>query len=225
MQLIGALLLSVPIGLDAIQPGPSIADAHQSVVIDTMHTPTAGDKWRIPERDAANCLYFLLRFHGIGASYADVVQAIGRDQRVSLHTLSVAANQLGLASGVYEATPEFLGSLHEPVIAFTEDGTLGDGGFVVVLYMDASAEADSDMQVLAGGIALLRMIPTDEFRRSWSGHILMRRPDGTRSLVSWCLAGVSAGLLGGMVVVWWRIAARVRADRPCCHGPTSGETR
>jgi len=156
--------------------------------------------WRKPERDAANSLYFLLRFYQHSADYHELVTALGGDERVSFVRMKRVANDSGFSSGVYRIDPDELREFREPVIAYVEGGGLGEGSFVVVLNAGGPRDTEANVLLLESGIASIRFVAMDEFRRSWSGHVLMRRRGASGSSWPWGLGGCLAGMLGVFVV-------------------------
>ncbi len=155
---------------------------------------TAGTIWRLPERDAANSLYFLMRFHGRRVSYDDVVAVLpGPGRRASLRQVRDGVRQLGLDCGIYESDGADLSHLNRPAIIYMEEGGVGEGGFFVLVSTYEPEEIDKEgaALLLNGGLAILRRCPLDEFRRGWSGHILVAKEElapsrwsGTRTVIA-----------------------------------------
>lgn len=181
--------------------------------------PDVDRNWRVSERDAANCLYFLLRFHGAPATYSDVVRALGDKGRASLPAVQAAAGKLGLDAGMYQCTLKDLVETREPVIAYVESGGLGHGGFIVVLGLrENQGKEPGFVLALAGGEACLEFMTIEEFVRTWSGFILKPRRPRSAHALAWFLSG---SLLSPVVLLligrFVRGRASVVSDPPPHH--------
>ncbi len=69
-------------------------------------------------------LYIVLQLSGVDCSYDDVLRAVGTDTATStsLHTLSKAANALGLACKASTASPEYLRTCKLPLLIYARPG-------------------------------------------------------------------------------------------------------
>ena len=69
--------------------------------------------------------------------------------------------------------PRRLMELNEPVIGFYEDGGTRNASFVVLLSANRLESSDGGALILDAGHAIVRHVSADEFRRGFSGYILM----------------------------------------------------
>lgn len=175
--------------------GTARATGHPQVI------PEVEENWRTSGRDGANCLYFLIRFHGVPVAYPDVVNTLGDRQRVSLEDLSRAARRLGLSANVYHCDGTTLTGLKEPVIAHTEPGGLESGRFMLILA--PSPNGRQRIIAMDGGTAQIRAIEMDTFRRAWSGFILKRDHERGTSWL-WLAGGLITAVLSASAAIWLR---------------------
>jgi predicted double-glycine peptidase len=167
-------------GLWAFAAPPPAAAAEQSPDV-----PDA-EVWRRPGADGLNCLYLQLRLLGHGVDYRDLDKVVRpKSQPTSLATLEAAAGRCGLPARVRRCTPGDVATLPLPVIAHLDDP--GGGGRFVLLF----GEGGGKYGVIDGATATIKEVPADEFRRAWSGHVLVPDTD-TSPAWPWSL---SAGVL------------------------------
>lgn len=148
--------------------------------------------WRTPENDARNCLYLLLRLHGLPVSYERLAAALPTtDQGVTLTELRDAARRFGLNLRIAKRTPAGLRGDRLPAIAHLDDGSPDEPGRYVLLL----SCGDEQCRYVAGGHVTYRTVSTDEFRRSWGRFVLepARASLWRSSLIS---VGVGSSVLG-----------------------------
>ena len=173
-------------------------------------------QWRAPHRDAANCLYFLIRFHDRSISYSRVLNALqGGNRRTNLGSVRSAARQLGLNCGIYRSGFDDILKLNKPALVYMEDGGVRGGSFCVLLSIYESGRGGGGALVLNGGLATLRHISLEDFRRQWTGYILIA--DGQISDGwSWFPPAtvLSVATLGGSSLVLIYLRRRLRTGSP-----------
>jgi len=165
----------------------------------TETTPTPDEKiWRTVERDGLNCLYLLLRQDGHAVRYEELRSTLNPDSRqVSLLTLTEVARDFGMPLAVKRCSPSDLATLSSPMIAHVYNVRTSAGGFMLVFH--APQDADGKFGVIEPGTARIINLTVDEFRRAWSGLVLV--PDGRGA--GWQLAwAANLFLLAGYF--WWR---------------------
>ncbi|MDR3637797.1 MAG: cysteine peptidase family C39 domain-containing protein [Isosphaeraceae bacterium] len=174
--------------------------------------------WRTAERDAANSLYFLLRFHDRAISYDQVMSALGGgNRRSNLVEVHAAAQRLGLRSGLYRCESTSLRRLDRPAIIHLEESGVQSGSFHVLLSTYDPADVEGGVLLLNGGLAIIRYVPLDEFRRAWNGYVLIAKPDAFEGGVGTpqVAALAAAALIGlGLVVSRLRRPSSSAAARP-----------
>jgi ABC-type bacteriocin/lantibiotic exporter with double-glycine peptidase domain len=145
----------------------------------------SNDKWRRPERDAANALYFLAHTHSVKTTYEDVLlQLKGGEARTSLDEIMRVASRYKLNLRTVRVSPKDLSSINQPVIGFYEERGAEHASFVVILSANNSGDG---ALLFDAGLATIRHVSDDEFRRGFSGYILMRDDgkDAGFSFTSW----------------------------------------
>jgi hypothetical protein len=100
----------------------------------------------------------------------------------SLEQLRIAAGRLGLVCGVYSCGFANLMSLNQPAVVLVESGGLSNAGFIVLLSVDVKGSGDERVLLLDGATASLCAVPLDQFRRQWSGHLLIAESDSPSGL-------------------------------------------
>jgi ATP-binding cassette, subfamily C, bacteriocin exporter len=149
--------------------------------------------WRVIENAPINCLYFLLRWDGKDVTYAELAESIPiSDKGLSIVALREQANSFGLNTQVIRARPESLKRCRLPCIAHFEEERGITGSYVVVVEVTAT-----QVRFIEGGAAISRMETMSDFRKKWSGFLLVLEPDRNWSplyLVAGIMGIVSVGL-------------------------------
>jgi ABC-type bacteriocin/lantibiotic exporter with double-glycine peptidase domain len=128
--------------------------------------------WRVPENDGVNCLYLQLRFLGYTESYESFRRLTPDGRRYqTMSALSVAAARLGYDLVPVRLTRHELEKLRAPVIAHLEGRGPASGQFGLVLGCYGN-----EVALVEGGAVLRRVVPRDEFLRSWTRYALVERP-------------------------------------------------
>jgi Peptidase C39 family len=189
------------LGILSLCAGASMAFSQAA---DTAQTPADQRTWREQRACGVNCLYTMLRIHGIQCDYqnlTDELYAVSPNGFNSLTDLKEAAGRRGLAVEVGRTTPEALITLTKPVVAHIEPLEAGGSGhFVVVLAVD-----EETVQCMDGTTAMVRKRSWREFAERWSGHILYPVPPASAAQV-WAgylavgLFGAGAALV--LATVW-----------------------
>jgi hypothetical protein len=154
--------------------------------------------WRQPRQNGANALYLFLRLHHRPVSYAAVEKALpAADHGHSLLQLRDASRQLGLPAGVYKCRPDDLARGPLPVVALLDNPSGTGGTFVVLLNQNGGS-----WFFLNAVTATVEEMSADEFRRRWSGSVLVRRAAWPPWVVS--LGGSLVVLAAYGLFVWRR---------------------
>ena len=146
--------------------------------------PIATDKvWRTSSRDGINCLYLMLRLHGHTVSYEKLDAALVlRPNQTSLLSLAEVAGSFGVPLAVKRYAPAEMAELPLPLIVHMYN-TRQDGGRFVLIYHVPQDESGKFGTIEAGSRALVEL-SSDEFRRHWSGMLLVPH----RSSFRWPIA-------------------------------------
>lgn len=134
----------------------------------------AGERWRTPNNDGLNCLYLLLRTHGVDAGYDDLEKSTkARGECMNLLSLRKSVEQHGLGAQVIKTNLTDLREYSFPIIAYM-DGSLGEGsGFVLLLEVNGSS-----CSYVEGGYATINEVSDEQFRRTWTGYALVTSEPG-----------------------------------------------
>ncbi len=157
--------------------------------------------WRKPEHDGLNCIYIMMRMRGYAISYVDAWRAVRPDRcPTSLINLRDATRQLGLWTMLYTASPRDLRDCRLPAVVHLEAPHLNTRNFALLLRY-----GESIVDMIIGATATLDTMPTEIFRRRWSGFILV---PNTSPSIRWGVA-ICSGVLS--LFLYWLIRARLRA--------------
>jgi ABC-type bacteriocin/lantibiotic exporter with double-glycine peptidase domain len=128
---------------------------------------------RIPENDAANCLYLQLRLLGYRDGY-DTFRNELPAGRASLTFKEMAAigQRLGFRNTPVKLTVSELVSARMPVILHFESRGVKSGQFMLFLWM---YEDETKVALIDGVHVTFTEMSRDEFRRSWTGYALIAR--------------------------------------------------
>jgi ABC-type bacteriocin/lantibiotic exporter with double-glycine peptidase domain len=161
----------------------------------------------VPERDAPNCLYLLLRVYGKEVSYHDVAQCFPTGRGATLLGLKQAAEKFGLS--VRMVRPTMGKDLYDrlPAIAVMDIAGTGESTFVLLHYFNKE-----NADFISGGPVRYERVSTDDFRRSWSGVALVvdESRAGQMEMLRWTVGGLVVFLVSRLV---WSVSRRAQSRR------------
>ena len=129
----------------------------------------ADQVWRLPENDGINCLFVFLDVYGKSQPYEHVVSSLaGSSNAQTLHSLQAASKKMGLATLVRQCAPAEIRPIHLPAIAHLDSVRSDHGRFVLLVGL-----TEKMCVLFEGSTFVYREIPIAEFRRRWSGHVLL----------------------------------------------------
>jgi len=129
---------------------------------------------RIPENDAANCLYLQLRLLGYRDSYDVFREQLPADPAsLTLKEMAAIGRSLGFGHTPVKMTVSELVSTQSPVILHFESHGVNSGQFMLFLWM---YDDETKVTLIDGAHVSFREMSRDEFRRSWTGYALIVRP-------------------------------------------------
>jgi ABC-type bacteriocin/lantibiotic exporter with double-glycine peptidase domain len=163
LLVLGQLLMSHPmeaVGVQPSNPGPR-SDANGTI------------NWRTSENDGVTCLYVLLALEGRKVNYVDLLQQIskeGADHRggSGMVGLCQVAKHNGLNLDIRKCGVKDLTADHLPLIAFMEQEREA-GSFVLVVWLAG------DRCGIVDGYGRYNQVSVDDFRRRFSGYVLVRQ--------------------------------------------------
>ncbi|MGC8639202.1 MAG: cysteine peptidase family C39 domain-containing protein [Isosphaeraceae bacterium] len=130
----------------------------------------AADNWRREKRCGVNALYGFLAIQDRSVSLADVQRVlIPGASGTSMLQLRDAAGRLGFPCDILRTNPEGLGKLTVPAIAHYSG--VRDGHFVVILDVRPRSVVVTDLTACE-----VKELSLDDFKRLWSGYVLVKRP-------------------------------------------------
>jgi hypothetical protein len=166
-------------------------------------TAQAPDPWRVVGRDGVNSLYLLLALHGHPTPYPDLVQELQPDQGASSFAqLRDAARRHGLETTLYTCRPDELRNVPLPAVVLMEDPTGAGSTFSLLCY-----SRQQRWYLIDGAAVSTQDLPTDEFRRRWSGVALAPRQQ-TRAWLPWLCLAIAGLAVYGLLRAWWSGRAR-----------------
>jgi Peptidase C39 family len=169
------------------------------------------ERWRVPERDGVNCLYLFLHMSGQPVEYPSIQRALRKEGAYSLLDLRDAARRLGVNASVRKWNPETLWHSRVPVVAYVERLQGGRAGSFV-LFLGGEEDTCS---YIDSATAVIMQVPADNFRRGWTGYVLVPGPskEAWGASVSWWLSG-GAGVVILVGYWWWRVRPALAKVRP-----------
>ncbi|HEX7376427.1 MAG TPA: cysteine peptidase family C39 domain-containing protein [Pirellulales bacterium] len=174
-----------------------------------MAYPVRDGEWRNVVRCGPNALYMFAKLRGWTGQLSDVYRVTPVSRRgCSLLQLKRSADSLGVPSECAKATPESLATAQMPVITHHDDQTSPNGGighfYLVTGFRPPNADGRAQLHCIDPSSLVERVIPINEFSRSWSGYVLIGAVPAARGRATWYLfvATVFAtALVGGWI---WR---------------------
>jgi hypothetical protein len=195
-----------------------VAASSSERVADQKDAPSEELVWRSHRTCGANCVYFLLRAHGIHADYRQLSQELVReDSFASLTELKRCAEKHGLACALGKTGREGLSTLSMPVVVhFDVVSVRGQSGghFAVVLHTEGD-----EVWYVDGTLGEIASMSWGNFERVWSGYVLYvkRRPDPLMWL--WTGGALVGGVLLGLAVERG-VRRGIWRGRGVCHTET-----
>jgi hypothetical protein len=167
--------------------------------------PLPGDEkiWRVANQCSVNALYMLARLHGKKVNYAGIEDRLPvREKGTSLAEMRDCASEIGLPCRVFKTTPDVLNRCALPVIAHWEEQRGITGHYVLVV-----AVKDGWVEYIDGTTAITDVLPMTEFRKRWSGYLLV--PQEGKGWLWWVyLAAAVLGPLSLGLALWSRRRGR-----------------
>lgn len=153
--------------------------------------------WRTPRNQGVNVLFCYLRIHNVECEYSDLVKEqmeLTGMGPYSANTLVQIAENRGVKLSVVSLTLKEFESCERPFITYLTADTTEDGAFVLV--MDS---VEDEVFYIHGATASIRSMSVENFRRVWSGIVLL---DTSRRNLNWmlfglCFSGALAVSFGG----------------------------
>lgn len=129
---------------------------------------------RIPENDAANCLYLQLRLLGYSDGYEVFRNELPADHAsLTLQEMAAIGRRLGFRLEPVKMTVSELLSARCPVILHFESRGVDAGRLMLFLWMYGD---ETKLSLIDGAHVSFTEMSRDEFRRSWNGYALIVRP-------------------------------------------------
>lgn len=132
--------------------------------------------WRANRFDGINCLSLMLSNSDKDTPWTKLEDDLSHgDSQLSLQDLHEIAGRHGLATSIVKCGPSDIASLPKPLIAHLRDLTGDGGGYMLLVWTD-----DTKVVFLNGGQLILTTQTWDDFRRSWSGYVLIKEAKSKR---------------------------------------------
>jgi hypothetical protein len=197
-----ALLVALPaVGQEG--PGPSTQQAGAAAA-----SPEA-TVWRTAKKCGVNSLYVLLRMNHKPARYQEVEAALPvTPEGTNIADVRRCAASFGLSTKVIKASPEALGDCPLPAIGHIEEERGSTGHFVVI-----TAVGPQGVELIDGTTALLSDLSLSDFRKRWSGYLLV--VDGGRRW-RWVFPALA---VAGAVTIALGVVASGRRAKPAPTTP------
>lgn len=148
---------------------------------------TNQDSWRAPANCGPNCLYAYLKLNGKDILLDDLRRLVPLGpEGTSFWQLQKAAEHFGVPSRIIHSAPAKLRKLTLPAIAHYSGPR--EGHFTLLLAVRDQSVVTADMTTCE-----IQEIPVHEFKRLWSGYLLVRQRRTTG-------VGIVLGTAGGVIV-------------------------
>jgi ABC-type bacteriocin/lantibiotic exporter with double-glycine peptidase domain len=152
--------------------------------------------WRSPEGGGINALYCYLRVNGVKCDYTDLLRELKSDSTTTYSAITLAhlAAKHGFPLRAVSLTVDELRSCPRPVIVHIDGESPEAGAFLLVFAMPRGS-----VDYMNGPSATIQKMSNEDFRRVWSGVVLLPEVDKKWNLVfyggGFCLALFSVILL------------------------------
>lgn len=160
--------------------------------------------YRLPAKDAVNCLYLQLRLLGYTESYETFrSQVPDEGQSLSFESLANLGGKLGFQLVPAKKTVSELAKEKTPCIVHFEESGIGSGRFLLFLGIN---KAETKIDLIDGTYVTRVEMLCDDFRRKWTGYALIVRPSTAGSLwVPRCAAAlVACGVMNWLLLLGMR---------------------
>lgn len=153
-----AFLLAGGVVVGGAQAASSIATGDENAEV-----------WRAGPSDGLNCFYLTLTHFGCQVDYGTAKERLHRNGHApSMADLQAVAGEFGLPMRAIGCRPDQIAALPMPAIVHMDSKGEGRGEFVLLLHVDQSR-----VLYLNGGLVTYADMSWDDFRRTWSGYVLI----------------------------------------------------
>jgi Peptidase C39 family len=205
VSLLSALLVAASPGS---APPPSPGEGDESGSPDAKIWRTTANKCGI------NAIFLLMRLNHKAVSYEGLERGVPvSTEGTSLADLHRYTRSLGLATRIVKTTPEKLGRYALPAIAHQEEELGNTGHYVIITGLGPDR-----VELIDGTSAILMTQPMSEFRKRWTGYLLVV---DTPSRWGWAFPATAT--LGGVVTVVGVFFRTRRMARGVTPRPLMGE--
>lgn len=189
---------------------PTLATLLVATRVATCAEPVVFQAWRCAERGGANALYCYLRVHQRDCDYSQLAEQLtsqGKSEHDATELIR-AALDYGLRLELRSLTFEELTALPPPILTYVDGTRPGYGAFVLVQEVTSR-----QVLLMNGPTATVHKVDQDEFRRSWSGCVLLPASRSSSNVTSGAL-GFSTALL-----LFVGCGRRLLSRRPAIRAP------
>jgi hypothetical protein len=166
----------------------------------TQWTPEIGDFSRSPRHEAANIAALLLRLNDVSLDYESIWRMFyaDGDPEVSLLDMKTFLARQGISCRLIRCTPENIDAAWLPAVTLMAAMDHPDTYGMSLLCMAGA----KDCCVVSGGAAVARLMDGEEFRRSWSGTLLVLDPKtSTFGAIGLGALGTTLGVVAGCSLI------------------------
>lgn len=199
-----ASLALLPSAAAAVPPGDDLTSL--AVPVGDGDATPGREVWRVANRCAVNATYLMLRLKGRPADYRTIDAAAPVSKRgTSLAELRQLVTRFGLQARIVKSSPALLSQVSLPAIAHVEEQRGTTGHYIIVTALHPNG-----IETIDGTSAALLFTPMSEFRKAWTGYLLVEEPApmATYAVVILVLAGVALVIIGFLP---WRSRAAASA--------------
>jgi hypothetical protein len=169
-----------------------------------------GEIWRTLNKCSINSLYMFLRLWHQSVAYEDLEARLPVGEHgTSLTEMRDCAAACGLRTKVIKATPETLGRYPLPAIAHCDEEKT-TGHYVILVAMN-----EDTVHVIDGTTAVVGYPSLSEFRKTWSGYLLVN--DNRPWWAPLIPVAISLSTISACLALWhwfgWRRAGQGNAVR------------
>ena len=170
------------------------------ILIVTASAPASATtgEWRHPDNAGLNCLFLQLRSSGWDGSYEEFAAKTLNMRCSSFADIREVAASAGVSTRLVRMSRASLAAAELPAIVLLEPNGVGSGSFALIVDVGSADHLGATSYVTAvdgGSLRWIRLAPW-EFRRAWTGHVLIvgrSRPQALfRQVASVGLAGIIA---------------------------------
>ena len=168
----------------------------------------APETWRCAANGGINALYCYLKINDVRCEYTDLLnerkRRCGTNEMTAID-LAEIASRYGVPLRTFSVNMHELGSCPRPLIVHMDGESTDYGAFLLIISINGGI-----VEFVNGPTATIQEMDLENFRRVWSGYVLMASSSGSSEF----LWAISIGFASGLTFI---LIYRIFRLRICDH--------